>query len=321
MSAVAVEAPGGAGAGYRHEAYFYRGSDGFLAATLPFVQESLAVGEPILVAVAEPRLALLRDALGGDASQVALVDMSHMGRNPARIIPAWLQFLNDAGAPGRPVRGIGEPIWAGRSEAELAECQIHEALLNRAVDAQTDFWLRCPYDTDALDVSVIEEAQRSHPLLSEDFKGVNSDLFAGQDESVSSLFGLALPQPPLDAVALVFDADRLWQIRQEVRAWLVLVDAAEDQISDVVLAVHELATNSVRHGGGVGRFRAWRRGGTVTFEIADNGRVADPMVGRLPPSIEQTGGRGVWLANQLCDLVQIRSGDHGTTVRVTLAVG
>ena len=321
MSPVGLGSPVGAGGGYRHEAYFYRGTEGFLAGTLPFIHGSLAAGEPILLAVAEPRLTLLRDALGRDASSVMLADMSHTGRNPARIIAAWLQLLEEAGALGRPVRGIGEPIWAGLSEAELAEWQLHEALLNRAVAAHTDFWLRCPYDTDTLDASVISEAKRSHPLVADAVTGVNSDHFAGHDESITSLFELALPQPPPEAVPLVFDADRLGKVRREVRAWMLLAGAGEDRISDIVLAVHELATNSVRHGGGVGRFRAWRRGDTVTFEIADNGRVADPMVGRVPPSNGQTGGRGVWLANQLCDLVQLRSGEHGTTVRVTLAVG
>jgi len=35
------------------------------------------------------------------------------------------------------------------------------------------------------------------------------------------------------------------------------------------------------------------------------------------PSLEQIGGRGVFLVHQLCDLVQVRSGDHGSTIRIT----
>jgi hypothetical protein len=33
------------------------------------------------------------------------------------------------------------------------------------------------------------------------------------------------------------------------------------------------------------------------------------------------GGRGLWLTNQLCDLVQIRSGDAGTVVRAHVLAG
>jgi len=51
-------------------------------------------------------------------------------------------------------------------------------------------------------------------------------------------------------------------------------------------------------------------------EFSDSGRVTDPLAGRLMPTLEQTGGRGVYLVNQLCDLVQLRSSDHGTVVRV-----
>jgi anti-sigma regulatory factor (Ser/Thr protein kinase) len=314
-------------AGYRHEAYVYRGERGFLEATVPFVRAAIEADEPILVAVIEPRLRLVQAALGADAGRVTFVNMADIGRNPARIIPAWLTFLAEAGSPHRAVRGIGEPIWAGRSDAELIECQLHEALLNRAVHADTDFWLRCPYDADALDAAVIAEALRSHPLadLAHNDAGARrglaaSEHFAGHDESVSTIFGASLPEPPADARLVVFDADRLWQVRQEVRARLLGSGARSERIEDVVLAVHELATNSIRHGKGVGRLRAWRSGDAVVIEVADSGSIVDPMVGRVAPALEQTGGRGVWLANQLCDLVQIRSGAHGTTVRVSVSL-
>ena len=99
------------------------------------------------------------------ASQVHFVDMIDLGRNPARIIPAWQKFLDDWSGYGRPARGIGEPIWAGRRPEEILECQLHEALLNLAVDPELPFWLVCPYDAEHLDSEVIAEAGRSHPAL------------------------------------------------------------------------------------------------------------------------------------------------------------
>jgi hypothetical protein len=50
--------------------------------------------------------------------------------------------------------------------------------------------------------------------------------------------------------------------------------------------------------------------------VLDAGRVDDPLVGRRPPRPDSDSGRGLWMANQLCDLVQLRSGDGGTAVRV-----
>jgi hypothetical protein len=92
----------------------------------------------------------LHDALDGQAGQVEFVDISEVGRNPARLIPVWQWFLDTRSSPRRPVRGIGEPIWPGRRPEEILEIQLHEALLNIAVDPEIPFWLVCPYDAGAL---------------------------------------------------------------------------------------------------------------------------------------------------------------------------
>jgi MEDS: MEthanogen/methylotroph, DcmR Sensory domain len=116
--------------GFHHQTLFYSGDDGFLNGTLPYIREALTAEEPVLVAVSGDRIELLKDALSGEASQIHFTDMHVLGRNPARIIPAWRQFLDERAADGRSVRGIGEPIWPGRSEHELTECRRHESLLN-----------------------------------------------------------------------------------------------------------------------------------------------------------------------------------------------
>jgi anti-sigma regulatory factor (Ser/Thr protein kinase) len=82
-----------------------------------------------------------------------------------------------------------------------------------------------------------------------------------------------------------------------------------------VFVANELATNSIRHGGGSGHFELWRVGDRVICEVTDRGWIRDPLVGRVEPADDSESGRGVWLANQLCDLVQIRTTPAGTTVR------
>ena len=54
----------------------------------------------------------------------------------------------------------------------------------------------------------------------------------------------------------------------------------------------------------------------VVCEVRDGGHIDAPLVGRERPSLERPGGRGLWLVNQLCDLVQIRSFPTGTVVRL-----
>ena len=76
---------------------------------------------------------------------MAFAEMDDVGTNPARIIPAWTDFV--AGHEGQAVHGIGEPIWAERSPAEVVECQRHESLLNLAFGDEVDFRLLCPYDS------------------------------------------------------------------------------------------------------------------------------------------------------------------------------
>ena len=83
-----------------------------------------------------------------------------------------------------------------------------------------------------------------------------------------------------------------------------------------MLAVAELAANSIRHGGGRGILRIWHDDGSVIAEIRDRGLIEDPLAGRRAPAAEQLGGRGLWIANAVCDLVQVRSTAQGTAVRV-----
>ena len=134
----------------------------------------LAGDEPTLVVVDAAKVAALRAELGADADRVHFADMAEVGRNPARIIPRWRGFVDEHLRPDRPVRGIGEPIWAGRSPAELVECQAHETLLNYAFADSPAWSLLCPYDTAALPPAVVDEARRSHPFVARDGIGKDS---------------------------------------------------------------------------------------------------------------------------------------------------
>ena len=89
----------------------------------------------------------------------------------------------------------------------------------------------------------------------------------------------------------------------------------QQSAAGMVQAVNEIATNSVRHGGGQGEIRTWIDGRSLVCEVSDLGHITAPLVGRLRPALTSAEG-GLWLANQLCDLVQIHSSPGGTAVRV-----
>ncbi len=300
--------------GYRHEALLYRDDAEYLQGTVEFVADAVALGQPVLVAVPGRRLASLRDALGSSAREVQFVDMTELGHNPARIIPAWRAFLDTHGDAGQAVRGIGEPVWAGRRQAEVDECHLHEALLNVAVAPDTPLWLRCPYDVTALGEPDVRTAQCNHPTYVADGALAGSTTYGGLPY-LQDVFGGELDEPTAAAELMDFGEGDLGRVRRSVSRHAVDAGLDAERTSDVVLAVTELATNSLRHGGGRGSLRTWREPDALVHEVRDTGRIQDLLVGRRAPRPSDEGGRGVWIANQLCDLVQVRSGGDGTVVR------
>ncbi len=302
---------------YRHEAFLWKGEDEFLAGTVPFILDGVTAGQPVMVAVIQQRIDLLRAALGPDAAAaVIFVDMAEVGRNPARIIPAWRSFLDEHGAGGRPVRGIGEPVWAGRRAAEVTECQVHEGLLNLAVEPQVPLWLLCPYDVQALGPDVVTEAHRSHPALVDVDSHRGSTLYGGSHH-VRTVFASDLPQVDTVSCRRDFCVDDLLSVRQDVLDHAAAAGASAGRGADLALAVHEVAANSLEHASGKGLLRIWQDDEALVCEIRDTGRIEDPLVGRTLPAWDDEGGRGLWMANHLCDLVQVRSSGCGTTVRIS----
>jgi anti-sigma regulatory factor (Ser/Thr protein kinase) len=301
--------------GFEHEALFYRGEAGFLAGLLPFLREGLDRDEAVIVAEPRHRLDLLRDALGEDADAVEWLDMAEIGANPARIIGVWAAALDRHTAAGRTVRGVGEPAFAGRRETELVECRLHELLLNTAFDDGPGWRLLCPYDVDGLPHSVSQGALLTHPLHSTGTGRLSSEHYAAGGHLEA--FAVPLPAPAGSVFRGMYGADDVPATRRTVAQYARSCGLPEERVEVLELAASELATNSIRHGGGSGSLAMWLEPGAVIVEFSDAGRLLDPLTGRLTPSLEQEGGRGLYLVNQLCDLVAVRSSDHGTTVRVT----
>jgi anti-sigma regulatory factor (Ser/Thr protein kinase) len=295
---------------FRHEAVFYAGPEAFLDRLAPFVEEGLANGEPVMVALEAPKLRALQHRLGAAAERVEFADMGDIGHNPACIIPAWRDFV--AGRSG-PMRGVGEPIWPGRTPDELVECQCHEALLNTAFSGTDGFHLLCPYDSVHLDREVIEEAERSHPWV-----GAAESVRYRADHGLPPQLSEPLPPAPGEPAEHRILWDTLGSIRALVAEHAVQAGVSKLRAGDLVLATHEVATNSIRHGGGEGILRVWHDRDTVVCEVSDRGRLDKPLAGRARPALDSEGGWGLWLANQLCDLVQLRTLPGGSVVRLHL---
>ena len=128
----------------------------------------------------------------------------------------------------------------------------------------------------------------------------------------------SLPLPPLRANRIEFGLDDLHDLRAQVAATATAVGLDPRRVSDLVAAASELAANSILHGGGRGLATVWCGDGAVFVEVADAGTITDPLVGRRRPDPAAENGRGLYIANRLCDEVSIDSGESGTRVRLRI---
>jgi anti-sigma regulatory factor (Ser/Thr protein kinase) len=117
-----------------------------------------------------------------------------------------------------------------------------------------------------------------------------------------------------------FDAGMLVALRAAILAQARLSGMSEARAMDVVLAVHELMANAIRHGAGKGRLRAWQADGALRFRVDDEGGpgLADPGAPPAPCPIRK--GHGLWVVRQVADQMEVLSGRGGTRATVAFAL-
>jgi anti-sigma regulatory factor (Ser/Thr protein kinase) len=304
------------GDAFFHEVFLHSGDAQLLAGTAAFIRDGVARGEPTMVVMSAPHIEGLRRRLDADHRHVTFADRDELGANPSRMLAVWRGFVDAHAGDGR-LRGVGAPPLGRFTSPEVVEHERHEALLNVAFAGGRPWWLLCPYDVTGLEPDDLERTRRNHPFAWEQGAHQVCTSYVGPDATPDP-FGAPLPEPPVTAVvdSLAFSYGKLRAVRELVadRAWQAGLDPA--RVADMVLAVDELATNSVRHATGVGSLRIWREPGRLVCEVCDDGYLRDPLVGRLSPDDAPASGRGLWMVNQICDLVQVRSSTAGTTIRV-----
>lgn len=306
---------------FRHEAFVYRGDEQFVRGVAAFVAEG--ADEAVLLAVTGAHAAVLRDVLAGHPSAVEFLDLAEIGPNPGRILSVWQDWTERNTATGRGLRGVYEPVLAGRGDVELAECRWHDALLNLAFRYGPAWSLRCSFDAEALSSAVVDGVRQTHPLLFDGFGTRPNPAYAPPESALPTVYSSPLPEPERLAAEFAFDVGSLAQVRGVVRQCVSVLGLEPAELIDFTLVASELATNSVRHGGGSGVLRLWREGPYAVCEVRDRGTITDPLAGlRRPDFRKGSGGAGLWAVNRVCALVSIRSTPgEGTVVRAHLALG
>jgi anti-sigma regulatory factor (Ser/Thr protein kinase) len=298
----------------RHVAFFYRDQADRRAQALSLVRVGLARGEPTLVALPGDEASLIAEQLDGEPGELECADITTTGRNPARLIPEVRAFI-DKHADQR-VLVVGEACWPQRSAAELREATRHEALMNLAF-AGSKATITCAYDITRLPPSAITDATWTHPEYLASGQPVTGPGHLPRWD-VPSDCDRPLPPAPAGAEGLVYDTD-LAPVRRMVERHARGSTLTPDRVADLVLAASEVAANTLDHTKSGGTFQVWRDGDEIICEVHDRGWITDPLAGRIRRGPDGRG-HGLYLVNQVCDLVEVRTGPAGTTIRMHMRV-
>jgi serine/threonine-protein kinase RsbW len=117
-------------------------------------------------------------------------------------------------------------------------------------------------------------------------------------------------------ISEAFDRSRITALRHAVAARAEEAGMTGARLDDFVVAVNELLTNAVRHGGGTGHLGLWAQDGAVFCDVTDHGAGLEALIPHKPPP-DQPGGRGLWLVRELTDTCEIKTGPDGTAVRIS----
>jgi anti-sigma regulatory factor (Ser/Thr protein kinase) len=297
-----------------HPALLHADMDTFLSYLIPFVRASMENREPAFVAVEASSLAALREAVGAEAPGVTWADTREWHPNSSSRLRAFYEYVTEHLADGATrIRLVGEPVWHEGRPDLIREWTRYESVLNTVL-APFPVSLVCTYDTSRLDPAIVANARRTHPVVS-DGKDAPSRDFLDPAELLRT-WNPEPPPPPAWAPSLDRPAD-LSTARRFLREQAMKAGVTFERAMDMAMAANEILTNALRYGRGAVALWGWPEDERFLCQIQDEGPgIADPMAGYVPPAEAMDAGRGLWLARQLVDLLQIVPNSTGTTVRL-----
>jgi anti-sigma regulatory factor (Ser/Thr protein kinase) len=300
-----------------HEALPYFSAGQLVERLAPQVAAAVSAGDPVVAVLDEATGGQLRDALGADSSGVDFQDPLQVHRMPAFTVALqWARTSRLITAPG------GRALVVSQQLDTIAGGPHHWARLDIGVNVATaglPVTVLCPFEHGIARLPVV---QATHPLLSTATGSEPSRFYREPEESVLDY----PPPPPPDlgtpAAELTFVPDDLVDLRHLVSRVAGSTSLDPDRVADLVLAVNELASNSVEHGPGWGRLRLWTSadsGADVVAEVADASRMTVPFPGMRMPPPAGARGRGLWLAAELADALEVWSEPRDTVIRVRMS--
>jgi MEDS: MEthanogen/methylotroph, DcmR Sensory domain len=305
---------------FRHSACIYHSNQEFLETAVPFLEEGLARGEPAFVVTTPANLELIGAALDKRAGEVDYAESAFFGRRPPQRVAAFYRYWKthaareNHGGSAR-VRILAEPVWAGRSGREIAAWTRMESALNVTL-APASISMICPYDARALDGDIVAGARRTHPALTAGARSAPSPSYADPGAFARAHEAAPLADPPAHAAAFEFDGD-LRGLRRFMAGRAAEYGVEGDRADMLVLAVSEVGAYLKSRPPGVATVRTWEQPGAVVCDFRQpGGSITDPFLGLRPAELEPSDGDGLWLTNQICDWMEVRSGPGGCAIQL-----
>jgi anti-sigma regulatory factor (Ser/Thr protein kinase) len=297
-----------------HQALLFDSPSAFLAAAVPFVTEGVHRGDTVIAVTSSDNSALLREHINGAAEHVTFLPAEGWFDSPGRTLDAHHRRIDALPGDTGILRVLGEPVWDGRDPLETSEWGRYESVINVAL-AGSRAWVMCGYNSLTLPAEIMDDARRTHPELAVGTAREASATYADPAYYYSQ-HNAPLPPPPAQGVEWLPVFGDMAPVRQFIADHAVRMGVPAGRLDDFTLAVNEVATNAVRHGAGHGEMRLWATDRRVVCEITDPGTATDNFLGFLRADAHAEQGHGLWIARQICDLLEMRTGDAGTSVRL-----
>lgn len=305
---------------YVHEAVYFDTGQQLVDATAPLLREALAHGDDVALACAEGNNEALIQALGGD-ERVRVLPRAEIYSQAVSAVTYLRDLLEehcDAGA-GQRLCILGE-VGFGTDARALEQWRRYEALLDYAL-SPFPLWLLCGYNTRVLPDQVLVTAELTHPFLRRDGRQAANPTHVDPAELLRLVDADDALVPQVEPALTIEEVLDFGDLRRELETLLLAEGITRDRIEDVIMAVHEVATNGVRHGQPPVTARVWLSPGRVVCTVTDRGAgFDDPFAGYLRGAGEDLpeGRFGLWLARQLCHELTTSRTPEGFTARLVI---
>jgi anti-sigma regulatory factor (Ser/Thr protein kinase) len=301
-------------AGHFHEAGFYGSEAEFRALIMPFAEDGIAAGEPVIIGYDNRKNALVRSWLT-DPSAVTFLADTGLYATPSRAIATYRRLLEFHAASGAgQIRITGEVPHPGNG-GNFQGWDRYESAVNTVWD---DFpvWGLCLYDTATAPAAVLDVAERTHPCIVS-LSGAHRANDRFQDAAVFQALPVA-PDPLEQTRPMIEQVDKSAADARQALARISGGRVADTIMEDLAIGVTVAVSNALAHGRGPVTVRFWATPDRIVIAVHDQGPgPADPLAGLVPtPASSAQPGLGLWLIHQLDIDVALKHADDGFTVRL-----